>query len=47
VLNIEGGHSVLRKIRTGIKYFSKHDADVNDNFYVKLSFAYRVRFTKK
>ncbi len=46
VLNIEAGHSILRKIRTGIKDVSKSDADVNDNFYFKLSFAYRVRFTK-
>jgi Domain of unknown function (DUF6268) len=47
VLNIEGGHSFFRKIRTGIKHFSKYDAAVNDNFYIKISFAYRVRFTKK
>jgi len=47
VLNIEGGHSFFRKVRTGIKHFSKYDAAVNDNFYIKLSFAYRVRFTKK
>ena len=46
VLNIEAGHSLFRKIRTGIKQVSKYDADVNDNFYVKASFAYRVRFKK-
>jgi Domain of unknown function (DUF6268) len=46
VLNIEAGHSILRKISTGIKDVSRSDADVNDNFYFKLSFAYRVRFTK-
>ncbi|MEP7165024.1 MAG: DUF6268 family outer membrane beta-barrel protein [Ferruginibacter sp.] len=46
VLNMEAGHSILRKIRTGIKDISKYDADVNDNFYIKLSFAYRVRFSK-
>lgn len=47
VLNIEGGHSIFRKIRTGLKDVAKFDADINDNFYVKLSFAYRVRFSKK
>ncbi len=46
VLNIEAGHSIFRKIETGIKHISKYDADVNDNFYLKLSFAYRVRFIK-
>jgi len=46
VLNIEGGHSFFRKIRTGVKHVSKYDADVNDNFYFKLSVAYRVRFKK-
>ena len=46
VLNIEAGHSLFRKIKTGIKQVSKYDADVNDNFYVKASFAYRVRFKK-
>ena len=47
VLNIEAGHSLFRKIKTGIKQVSKHDADVNDNLYFKLAFAYRVRFSKK
>ncbi len=46
VLNIEAGHSLFRKIRTGVKDVSKYDADVNDNLYFKLSLAYRVRFTK-
>ncbi len=46
VLNIEAGHSIFRKIRTGVKDVSKYDADVNDNLYFKLSLAYRVRFTK-
>lgn len=46
VLNVEAGHSLFRKIRTGIKQISKYDADVRDNFYVKASFAYRVRFKK-
>jgi Domain of unknown function (DUF6268) len=47
VLNIEAGHSVFRKIRTGVKDILKFDENVNDNFYLKLVFAYRVRFTKK
>lgn len=46
VLNIEAGHSLFRKIKTGIKQISKYDANVNDNFYFKLAFAYRVRFKK-
>lgn len=46
VLNIEGGHSFFRKIKTGVKQVSKVDANVNDNLYIKLSFAYRLRFTK-
>lgn len=44
VLNIEAGHSLFRKIRTGEKHISKVDAGVNDNVYFKLSFAYRVHF---
>ena len=46
VLNIEAGHSLFRKIRTGVKGISKYDLNVNDNYYLKLSFAYRVRFKK-
>ena len=46
VLNMEAGHSLFRKIRTGVKDVSKYDGNVNDNFYFKISFAYRVRFTK-
>lgn len=46
VLNIEAGHSLFRKIRTGEKHVTRYDADVNDNFYVKAVFAYRVRFKK-
>ena len=46
VLNMEAGHSLFRKIRTGIKGISKLDEKVNDNFYFKISFLYRVRFTK-
>lgn len=47
VLNMEAGHSLFRKIRTGEKQVSKIDAAVNDNLYFRLSFAYRVRFTKR
>lgn len=47
VLNIEAGHSLFRKIRTGEKHISKVDADVNDNLYIRVAFAYRVRFEKK
>lgn len=46
VLNIEAGHSLFRKVRSGVKDVFKNDADVNDNFYFKLSMAYRVRFKK-
>ncbi len=47
VLNMEAGHSLFRKIRTGVKGVSKYEGNVNDNFYFKISFAYRVRFVKK
>ena len=46
VLNMEAGHSLLRKIRTGIKGISKLDEKVNDNLYFKISFLYRLCFTK-
>lgn len=44
VLNVEAGHSLFRKIRTGVKQVSKTDAAVNDNLYFKIGLAYRVRF---
>ena len=47
LLNIEAGHSLFRKINTGVKWVSKFDAEANDNLYVKIAFAYRVRFEKK
>ena len=47
VFNIEAGHSLFRKIETGIKHISKYNANVNDNMYVKLSMVYRVRFKTK
>ena len=46
VLNIEAGHSLFRKIRTGVKAGDVYDADVKDNLYYKLSLAYRIRITK-
>lgn len=47
LLNIEAGHSLFRKINTGVKWVSKFDAEANDNLYAKIAFAYRVRFEKK
>ncbi len=47
VLNLEAGHSVLRKLRTGVKSISTYDTKVNDNLYFKLALAYRVRFNKR
>lgn len=47
VLNVEAGHSILRKLRTGIKRISSYDTKVNDNLYFKLALAYRVRFSKR
>lgn len=44
VLNVEAGHSLFRKIRTGVKHISKHDAEVKDNLYARISLIYRVRF---
>lgn len=46
VVNVEAGHSLFRKIRTGEKHVTKVDTKINDNLYFKLSLAYRVRFTK-
>ena len=43
VLNVEAGHSVLRKIRDGIKNKSKNDWKANDNLYFKIACAYRMR----
>ncbi|MBS1916069.1 MAG: hypothetical protein JST87_07310 [Bacteroidetes bacterium] len=44
VLNIEAGHSLFRKIRTGNKNEAGTDWMANDNVYLKLSLAYRIRF---
>ncbi len=44
VFNIEGGHSLFRKVSTGIEGLAKYNEGVNDNFYLKISLAYRIRF---
>ncbi|MBC7826275.1 MAG: hypothetical protein H7122_00910 [Chitinophagaceae bacterium] len=44
VLNAEAGHSVFRKIRTGIKDKFRKDLMINDNSYFKLGLSYRIRF---
>ena len=44
VFNIEAGHSAFRKIETGIKHIYKYNSNVKDNFYLSVSFGYRVRF---
>ncbi len=46
VFNIESGHSLFRSIHTGIKHVAKYNAEVNDNFYLRISLAYRVRLKK-
>ena len=43
-INMEGGHSILRKMRTGQKDMPDVDWEASDNLYVKLSLAYRIRF---
>lgn len=47
VFNIEAGHSVFRKIRTGIKNETRTDWQANDNMYAKLGLAYRIRFNRE
>jgi len=46
VMNVEAGHSLFRKIQTGLDDKSRFNANANDNFYFKLAFSYRVRFTQ-
>lgn len=41
---VEAGHSILRKMRTGIRDKRYNDWQVNDNMYVKISLAHRLRF---
>jgi Domain of unknown function (DUF6268) len=43
VLNFEAGHSILRKVRSGDWHNTKYDWNADDNFYFKLSVAYRLR----
>ena len=43
VLNVEAGHSVMRKIRNGVKDEFKNDWKANDNVYFKIACAYRMR----
>ena len=44
ILNVEAGHSLLRKISTGVKDEYKTDWKAIDNAYVKVGLAYRLRF---
>ncbi|HVM88114.1 MAG TPA: DUF6268 family outer membrane beta-barrel protein [Puia sp.] len=43
VLNMEAGHSFFRKIRTGMRKGTRTDWMANDNMYLKLALAYRLR----
>jgi hypothetical protein len=44
VLNLEAGHSVLRKLRSGnYELQSPYDWKVNDAYYIRLLLAYRLR----
>ena len=43
VVSAEAGHSVLRQMRTGISDRNYKDWNVNDNAYLKLALAYRIR----
>jgi hypothetical protein len=47
VFNIEAGHSVFRKIRTGTRNKIRTDWQANDNVYLKFGLAYRIRFNKE
>ena len=44
VLNLEGGHSILRKLNTGGNDNVDVDWKAKDNLYIKLSLAFRLRF---
>ncbi|MBL0057077.1 MAG: hypothetical protein IPP31_13030 [Chitinophagaceae bacterium] len=46
VVNLELGHSLFRKLRTGEKHVSKQDLGVRDNLYGRVSIAYRIRFSR-
>jgi len=43
VVNAEFGSSILRKIRTGTERKAKENWNIKDNYYLKISFAYRMR----
>jgi hypothetical protein len=45
VINVEGGTSIIRKVRTGKNIYSDDKYTpyaVNDNLYFKMAFAYRL-----
>lgn len=44
VLTAETGHTILRKMRTGIDDKNYNNWKVNDNAYMKIGLAYRLRF---
>jgi hypothetical protein len=43
-IDVEAGHSVLRKMKTGQNDHADVDWNASDNFYGKLGLAYRMRF---
>ena len=43
VVNLEAGHSIMRRIRTGSRKQHRTDWNVDDNFYIKMMLAWRVR----
>jgi hypothetical protein len=43
VLNAEAGHSILRKLKSGVKGKFQADWNASDNAYFKIGVAYRVR----
>ena len=43
VMNLEGGHSILRKFTSGSKDNVDVDWEAKDNLYVKLGLAFRFR----
>ena len=43
-INMEGGHSILRKMRTGQDDMPDADWNASDNLYGKLGLVYRIRF---
>lgn len=43
VLNFEAGHSLLRKIRSGIKHEESFNWNAGDHPYFKIMLAYRIR----